>query len=109
VISPLTQAETTRGRTGRRRGASRRLSTTIATSPHLHQRTTTMLIPRQRKRWLIKTIPLIILVFHTTQMFIYYLCPYTSESDRDEDMKGKKIIEYFFTKIHIATNQKEHI
>jgi hypothetical protein len=32
-----------------------------------------MMIPRQRKRWLIKTIPLIILEFLTTPMLIYYL------------------------------------
>jgi hypothetical protein len=70
VISPLTQALTTRERTERRRGASIKSSTTTATPPHLHQRTTT--ISLQRKRRLIKIIPLIILVFHTIPMFIYY-------------------------------------
>jgi hypothetical protein len=38
----------------------------------LHQGTT-MMTPRPRKRRLIKTTPLIILVFHTIQMPIYFL------------------------------------
>jgi hypothetical protein len=35
--SPPTQAQITRGRMGRRRGTSRRSSTTTATPPSLHQ------------------------------------------------------------------------
>jgi hypothetical protein len=55
----------------KKRGASRRLSTRTATPPRLHQRTMRMMIPRQRKRRLIKTIPLIILKFLTIPMLIY--------------------------------------
>jgi hypothetical protein len=39
----------------------------------IHQETTTVTILHQRKRRLIKTIPLIIPVFHTIQMPIYFL------------------------------------
>jgi hypothetical protein len=68
VTSPWTQAQITRGRMGRRIGASRRSSTTTAMPP-LHQRT--MKIPLQKRKRLIKTILLIILAFHTIQMLIY--------------------------------------
>jgi hypothetical protein len=71
--SPLTLARVIRRRTGRRRGASRKSSTTIAMNPLLHQETTTMTILRQRKRRLIKTIPLIIPAFRTIQMSVYFL------------------------------------
>jgi hypothetical protein len=67
-----TQAQVTRRETERRRGVSRR-STTTTVMPHLlHQRTTTT-TPRQRKRRSIKIILLIIPVFHTIQMHIYFL------------------------------------
>jgi hypothetical protein len=61
----------TRRGTGRRRGASRRSFTTTAMPPLLHQETTTTTTLQRIKR-LIKTIHLIIPVFHTTQMHIYY-------------------------------------
>jgi hypothetical protein len=57
----------------RRRGASRRSFTTTATPPLLHQGMTTMTTPRPRKRRLIKTTPLIILIFRIIQMPIYFL------------------------------------
>jgi hypothetical protein len=73
VTSPPTQAQTTRGRMGRRRGASRRLSTMTVTPPLLHQETmTTKTRPRKIKQ-LIKIIHLIILTCHTIQMHIYCL------------------------------------
>jgi hypothetical protein len=55
---------------GKKKGALRRLSTTIAT-PLLHQGTTKTR-PRKRKQ-LIKIIHLIILAFRTIQMHIYCL------------------------------------
>jgi hypothetical protein len=64
-----TQAQVTRRETGRRRGESRRSFTMTAMPRLLHHMTTT---PRQRKRRLIKTIHLIILVFRTIQMLICY-------------------------------------
>jgi hypothetical protein len=71
TTSPLTQARVTRRETGRRRGASIRSFTTTATPPLLHQGTTTT--PHPRKRRLIKTTHLIIPVFRTIQMPIYFL------------------------------------
>jgi hypothetical protein len=67
---PTDSGSSHKKRTGRRRGASRRSSTTIAMPHILHQGTTT---PRPRKRWLIKTTHLIIPVFRITQMPIYFL------------------------------------
>jgi hypothetical protein len=74
VTSPQTQARITSERMGRRKGPSRRLSTTIATPPLLHQgmTTTTKSHPRKRNR-LIKIIHLITLAFHIIQMLIYCL------------------------------------
>jgi hypothetical protein len=67
-----TQAQVTRRGMGRRRGASRKSSTTTAMPLHLHRETTmTTTLHRKRKR-LIKTIHLIILVFHSILMLIYY-------------------------------------
>jgi hypothetical protein len=51
----------------------KKIITTTAMHLVLHQETTTMTILRQRKRRIIKTIPLIILVFRTIQMPIYFL------------------------------------
>jgi hypothetical protein len=65
-----TQARVTRRGTRRRKGASKRLSTTTAMPHLLHQGTTTT--PRQRKRRSIKIIRLITLAFLTIQMRIYY-------------------------------------
>jgi hypothetical protein len=73
VTSPPTQAQTIRGRKGRRRDASRRSSTTTATPPHLHQGSTTTTRPQKRKR-LIRIILSIILACRTIQMLIY--CPF---------------------------------
>ena len=73
MTSPLTLAQVTRRRTGRRRGASRRSSTTTVMPHLLHQGTMTTMIPRLRKIRLIKTTPLIIPVFRITQMPIYFL------------------------------------
>jgi hypothetical protein len=71
VTSPPTQAQTKRGRMERRRrGASRRSSTTIVTPHVLHQGMTTMKTPRRKRKWLIKSIILITLVFPTIQMHI---------------------------------------
>jgi hypothetical protein len=78
VTSPLTQAQTIRGRKGRRKGASRRSSARTTTPPLLHQGTmTTKTHPRKRKR-LIKIIPLIILAFLTIRTLIY--CLFHSEN-----------------------------
>jgi hypothetical protein len=72
TTSPLTQARVTRKGMGRRRGASRRISTTTVTLPPLHQgMTTTKTLRRKRKR-LIKITPLIILESLTIRMLIYY-------------------------------------
>jgi hypothetical protein len=57
---------------GKKKRRTRRSSTTTAMDPLLHQETT-MTILRQRKRRLIKTIPLIIPAFRTIQMPIYFL------------------------------------
>jgi hypothetical protein len=70
--SPLTQARVTRRGTERRRGSSRRLSTTIATPPLLHQGITTMKTPHRKRKQLIRIIPLIILASLIIQMLIYY-------------------------------------
>jgi hypothetical protein len=69
--SPLTQARVTRRGTGRRRGASRRSSTMIATHPLLHQGMTTT-TPRRKGKLLIRITLLTILAFLTIQMRIYY-------------------------------------
>jgi hypothetical protein len=58
---------------GKKKRRIKRSSTTTAMNPLLHQETTTMTILRQRKRRLIKTIPLIIPAFRTIQMPIYFL------------------------------------
>jgi hypothetical protein len=71
TTSPLTQARVTRRGTGRKRGASRRSYTMIATPPLLHQGRTMTTRPKERR--LIKTIPLIIPAFRTIQMPIYFL------------------------------------
>jgi hypothetical protein len=47
---------------GRRKGVSRRSSTTTAMPPLLHQGTMMTKIPHQKRKWLIKTILLITLV-----------------------------------------------
>jgi hypothetical protein len=65
-----TQAQVTRRGMGRRRGASRKSSTTTAMPLHLHQEMT-MTLHQKRKR-LIRTTLLTILVCHTIQMRIYY-------------------------------------
>jgi hypothetical protein len=70
VTRSLTQARITRGRTGRRKGASRRSSTTTAMPPLLHQGTTATKIPHRKRKRLIKNILLIILVSLTIQMHI---------------------------------------
>jgi hypothetical protein len=70
---PTDSSSSHKKRTGRRRDASRRSSTTTVMKPLLHQETMTMAILRQRKRRLIKTIPLIIPAFRTIQMPIYFL------------------------------------
>jgi hypothetical protein len=67
--SPRTLARVIRKSTGRRRGTSRRSSTTTATSLPLPKETTTT--TRKRKRST-QTFLLIILVFHLTQMLIYF-------------------------------------
>ena len=72
VTSPQTQARITSERMGRRKGPSRRLSTTIATPPLLHQGMTTT-TPRPKGKQLIKTTPLIIPTFRIIQMLIYCL------------------------------------
>ena len=72
VTSPPTQAQTTRRNMGIRRGASRKSSTTIATTPLHRGMTTTKTLHRKRKR-LIKTILLIILASLIIRMPIYYL------------------------------------
>jgi hypothetical protein len=73
VTSPPTQDQTIRGRMERSRGVSRRSSTTTATPALLHQETTTMKTPRQKRKWLIKTILLIIHVSLIIRMHIYCL------------------------------------
>jgi hypothetical protein len=70
TTSQPTQARVTRKETERRRGASRR-SSTVTVMPRLLHHTTTM-TPRQRRNRLIKTIHLIILVFHSILMLICY-------------------------------------
>ena len=72
TTSQPTQARVTKKETRIRRGASRRLSTTIVMPRLLHHTTTTM-TPRQRRNRLIKTIPLIILASLIIQMPIYNL------------------------------------
>jgi hypothetical protein len=71
--NPLTQARVTRRGMGRRRGALRKLSTTTATPPLLHQGMTTTKTPRRKRKWLTKTILLIIPASLTIQMLIYSL------------------------------------
>src|SRR5699024_152963 len=71
MTSPLTLAQVTRRRTGRRRGASRRSSTTTAMNLLLHQETTTTMTRLKRNR-LIQIIHLIILVFLSIPMLIYF-------------------------------------
>jgi hypothetical protein len=73
TTSPLTQARVTRRGMERRRGALRRLSTTTSTPSLLHQGMTTTKTLCQKRKWLIKTILLIILASLITQMPIYYL------------------------------------
>jgi hypothetical protein len=67
-----TLAQVTRRETGIRRDASRRSSTTTMMHHLLHQETTMTTLHRKIKR-LIKIILLIILVFRTIQMHIYFL------------------------------------
>src|SRR5688572_28839503 len=71
TTSQPTQARVTKKETRIRRGASRRLSTTTV-MPHLLHHTTTTMTPHQRRNRLIKTIHLIILVFHSILMLICY-------------------------------------
>src|SRR5688572_20653053 len=63
-----TQAQVKKRKKERRRGASRRSSTTTVMPRLLHHTTT----PLQRRKRLIKTIHLIILVFHSILMLICY-------------------------------------
>jgi hypothetical protein len=66
---PTNSGSSQKKREGRRRGASRRSSTTTAMLRLLHHMTTTTL---QRRKRLIKTVHLIIPVFHLIQMLICY-------------------------------------
>jgi hypothetical protein len=72
MTSLPTQAQVTRRGMGRRRGTSRKSSTTTVMPLHLHQETTMTTILHQKRKWLIKTIHLIILVFHSILMLICY-------------------------------------
>jgi hypothetical protein len=71
ITSPLTLAQVTRRRTGIRRGVSRRSSTTTAMNLLLHQETT-MTMTRLKRNRFIQIIHLIILVFHSIPMLIYF-------------------------------------
>jgi hypothetical protein len=81
-----TDSGSSRG-TGRRRGASRRLSTMTATTP------------RPKRKRLIKTTPLIIPVFRTIQMLIYFLFllenPHTSMERITHFGAIKCVVSYF--------------
>jgi hypothetical protein len=68
---PTTQAQVTRRGLGRR-GASRKSSTTTAMPLHLHQETTMTTTHHRKRKQLIKIIHLIIPVFHSILMLIYY-------------------------------------
>jgi hypothetical protein len=73
VTSSPTQAQITRERMGKRKGASRRLSTMTTTPPFLHQGTTTTKTHPRKRKQVIKIIHLITLAFRTIQMHIYCL------------------------------------
>jgi lysylphosphatidylglycerol synthetase-like protein (DUF2156 family) len=68
---PTDSGSSHKKRDGKRRDTSRRSSTMTVMHHLLHQGTTTT--PHPRKRRLIKTIPLIILVFRIIRMPIYFL------------------------------------
>jgi hypothetical protein len=68
---PTDSGSSHKKRDGKKKSASRRSSITTAMPHLLHQGTTTT--PHQRKRRSIKIILLIISVFHTIQMHIYFL------------------------------------
>jgi hypothetical protein len=68
---PTDSGSSHKKRDRKKRGASRRSSTTTAMPHLLHQGTTTT--PRQRKRRSIKIILLIIPVFRTIRMHIYFI------------------------------------
>jgi hypothetical protein len=70
MTSPLTLARVTRRRTGRRGGASRGSSTMTAMNLLLHQETT--MTTRLKRNRLIKTFHLIILVFISIPMLIFF-------------------------------------
>jgi hypothetical protein len=67
-----TWAQVTRRGTERIRGASRKSSTTTAMPLHLHQETTMMTTLHRKRKRLIRTTLLTILVCHTIQMLICY-------------------------------------
>jgi hypothetical protein len=67
-----TQAQVTRRGMERRRGASRKSSTTTAMPLHLHQETTMTTTPYRKRKRLIKIIHLCIPVFHSILMLICY-------------------------------------
>jgi hypothetical protein len=69
---PTDSGSSHKKRDGKKKGASRRLSTTTATPPLLHQGMTTMKTLHRKRKRLIRITPLIILASLTIQMLIYY-------------------------------------